>query len=293
MTDENSLLGSDSRRSFIKKGVLSTGALALGLGGSGAAAGQTDGGEGGGKAVMYNDEARPGAQFRVISPVIEQNPEIDGAEGGDLWSEYNTRRIEYLNTKEQAYFFPANDAEVQEGQVYELEQNFTLFDGFGNNEGLVTVSFASVPEDEILFPGDDNQLDEGEDFELLDGGGKALVSGQHYRPGALLQITSDVVSWTPRQTIEGSNIFSDYNTRHAEYLNTNDEFPIYPAQEADIQQGATYLVETEFTLLDPEENLYTIRLSEVNEDDLDSAVLGESDGETGTATPTGTDTPSN
>lgn len=286
----------ESRRSFLQKGALASGAAAVGLGGLGLSrsadpvAGQDDNetatpngtdasgdaglqANGGGKALMFNDEFRPGAQFRVKSPVVEQNPDVMGVQEGDVFSEYNTRVIEYLNTDEEAYFFPAHDAEVEQGAIYELHDNFTLFDDDAADSGIIDVRFESVGEDDVLFPSEDNQLDPQEDFDLVEGGGKALVQAGDFHPGALIEITTDVVEWTPRPDVQGSDVFSEYNTRHARYLNTNDEFLLYPAEAADVAQGEVYLIQDEFDITDPEGQLVTTDLDRVDGDDLDDALL--------------------
>lgn len=272
----------DSRRSFLQKGALASGVAALGLGGAGLSSGQTDEdgtatSDGdvaeGGKALMFNDEFRPGAQFRVKSPVVEQNPEVRGVEQGAIFSEYNTRIIEYLNTDEDVYFFPAEDAEVEQGVIYELRDNFTLFDDDAADSGVIDVRFDPVAEEDYLIPDNDNQLDPQDDYGIIDGGGKALVQSSNFFAGALVEITSGVVEWTPRPDVQGSDIFSEYNTRHARYLNTNDGFAIYPAEAADVEQGGVYVVRNEFDVTDPEGQLVTADLDRVDETDLSDDLL--------------------
>lgn len=259
----------------MKKSALTSGALALGLSGTVAAQEtETTTGNGGaqgdgGKALMFNDEFRPGAQFRVVSPVLEQNPDVEGVEQGDIWSEYNTRSIEYLNTNEQVLLFPAHDAEIQQGQVYELESNFSLFADNVADEGIISVEFDPVPENDVLIPDDDNQLNPGDDFGIIDGGGKALVQPSNFYPGALVQVASPVINWNPRENVQGSGFLSDYNTRHAEYLNANDEFQLYTAEAGQFEPGATYVIRKEFDITDPEGRLLTVQLDRVNEEDLD------------------------
>lgn len=284
MVDDTGLLGHESRRSFLKKGAVATG-VAVGLAGcseNGApdeegAAGDTPTGtaggnveEDGGKALMFNSEFRGGAQFRVVSPVIEQHPDVEGVQQGDVWSEYDTRIIEYLNTDEDVTFFPAHDAEVEQGQVYELHDNFTWFGDDTNDEGIIDVRFNPVNEDEAF---------DDEDWTVLDeGGGKALVRWQNYRPGAVLTVTSGVVEWAPRDDVQGSDVFSEYNTRFAEWVNTSDDFQVYPANDAGIQRGANYRMTGEFDVTDPEGNLVTVELEAVE----------RADGGQGTQTATGT-----
>lgn len=288
MTRKHTRFETDTRRSFLKKGALTSGALAFGLGSVGSAAaqqgdettGQTDQAE----ALMFNDEFHAGAQFRVISAAIQRTPEFDGVQVNELPSAYNTRIIEYANTREEAYFFPAHErlgqgvfpasTAVEEGEVYEMSTEITqVIGGDGDRGDLIRVSYQSVSEDERLITQDDNQLDPGEDFEVVGGGGKALVRGRNFSPGGLVRITSGVVEWTPRSDVQGSDIASEYNTRHAEYLNTSDEFLVYPAHGAEIEEGAVYVLRDEFDITDPEGFLVTADLARVNESDLDDGLL--------------------
>lgn len=265
MTEKNQhSLSGESRRSFMKKSALASGGLALGVGSSGTVAAQDGDAAEGGKALMFNDEFRPGAQFRVVSPVIEQQPDVSGVSQGDIWSDYNTRAIQFLNTNEQVMLFPAHDAEVERGQVYELQRNFSLFADDTNDEGIISVSFEPVGEDEVFDT----------DFDVLDeGGGKALVKREVFAPNALFRVVSGVVSWTPNENVQGTDIFSDYNTRFAEYLNANDEFFFYPAQAAELQRGAVYVMTDEFDITDPEGNLMTVDFDRVDEATLDDGLL--------------------
>jgi uncharacterized protein YxjI len=251
MTDNAIPHSSDTRRTFLKKSALTSGALMLGLSSAGTAAAQNGGGEG----LMYTNEFNGEALFRVISPVLEQNPEVDTDD--DIFDEeYNSRKIMYLNTDEQVYLFPTQDAEIQEGNVYQLSDSFSLFEDSGE---LMEVEFDSATEVDPIFDGD---------YELLDGGGQALVQVENFDAGALLRVTSQVVSWTPPQEAQGSDLFADYNTRHAQYLNTNDQFNIYPAEDAQIEQGAIYQISDEFEITDAEGNLMTLTLERVDEEGL-------------------------
>jgi len=296
MTDQNATTG-ETRRSILKKGALATGAAA-GIAGCSALDGEegpaagtdTDGGAGegplgegtepdgegaveagSGKALMFADEFRGGAQFRVTSPVIEHQPEVEGVEDGSVWSDYNTRVVEYVNTQEDVLFFPAEDAEITEGRVYELHDNFTWLSDDAGDQGVVDVKFTDVGQEQIFDPSDANVFDEG--------GGKALVRWGNYRPGAILRITSGVVEWTPRDDVAGSDVFSEYNTRFARWIGGGN-FQIYPAGDASIEQGRAYRMTPEFDVTDPEGNLVTTELERV---ELPEGVA------TGTAT-TGDDT---
>lgn len=245
---------------MLKKGALASSALLVGLSSTGAVAAQDDGSNEqntGGDGLMYTDEYHSQAQFRITSPVIEENPDVGGV--SDLWADYNTRMIEYLNTNEQMYFFPAEDADVSEGDVYEFGESFTLFDP---GEFIETDFMPIDEESEEYYP-------YGGDYDTVDGGGQALVRFQNANTSALLQITSEVVEWSPREDVQGTDIFTDYNTRHATYLNTNDQFTIYPSQDADIQVDTVYEVSDQFEITDAEGNLVTVDLEEVDDDEVD------------------------
>ncbi|QLH80223.1 twin-arginine translocation signal domain-containing protein [Halosimplex pelagicum] len=279
MTDRETSIGDRTRRSILKKGALATGAAVgvagcAGLGDEGPAAQTdtdgdgatdtdvlddgTDGDDaveaGSDKALMFAEEFRGGAQFRVTSPVIEQQPEVEGVEDGDIWSDYNTRVVEYVNAEEDVLFFPAHDAEITEGRVYELHDNFTWLSDDAGDQGVVDVKFTEVGQEQIFDPSDVNVFDEG--------GGKALVRWGNYWPGAILRITSDVVEWTPRDDVAGSDVFADYNTRFARWINGGN-FQIYPAGDASIERGQAYRMTSEFDVTDPEGNLVTTDLERV------------------------------
>ncbi len=148
-TDQR-LVGESSRRTFVKHGALASGALALGMGGVGSAVGQ-DGGDGGDgvdysaeyKALMFTGQFHPAARIEVISPVVNWSPEVTGF---TAWSDYNTRFAKYQNTNERVPFFPANDAEVQQGQLYSLEPNASLFPD--DDQNLTDVTFSPVRPDD-------------------------------------------------------------------------------------------------------------------------------------------------
>ncbi|WP_436928545.1 hypothetical protein [Halosimplex halobium] len=306
MSDQNATTG-ETRRSILKKGALATGAAA-GLAGCAALDGEegpaaeteTDGdgtdvlgdgtdtddgtetdGDGAvaggrGKALMFADAFRAGAQFRVTSPVIEQQPEVEGVEDGSVWSDYNTRVVEYVNTEEDVLLFPAHDAEVTEGRVYELHDNFTWLSDDAGDQGVVDVRFSELDQERVFDPDDVNVFDEG--------GGKALVRWSNYRPGAILEITSEVVEWTPRDDVAGSDIFSDYNTRFARWIN-GGTFQIYPAGDASVEEDQAYRMTSEFDVTDPGGNLVTTDLERV---ELPEGIAG-GDGTPGTGGTTASD----
>lgn len=249
-----------SRRAVLKRGGVVSGALALGLSSTGTEPATAQADVPVGKAFMFNDEFRPGARFRVVSGIIEEQPTVEGIEEQDVWSEANTRIIEYLNTGERVSLFPIEQADIERGQTYELSsQTLGLFD---LDEGIVTIEYA--------FPDtDDDGADQSPSFDTVEGGGKALVRTNNFYPGALFWIVSGVVDWTPRGDVRGSDPFSEYNTRYGEYRNANDEFLLYPAHAAEIEEGATYVMRDEFDITDPEGALLTADIDRVDEESLE------------------------
>ena len=72
MTDDDSGLFDDSRRSFMKKGAAATTALALG---ASATAGTVSAQEADGVVLVYGDDYQPGTDFEVISELNTQTKE--------------------------------------------------------------------------------------------------------------------------------------------------------------------------------------------------------------------------
>lgn len=231
--------------------------LLAGVSSSGAVAAQETGGDG----LMFTDEYYSEAQFRVTSPVLNEDPDIEGL--SEIWNDYNTRMIEYLNTNEEVYLFSTEDAEIEEGNVYEFGDNISLFDP----GELIAVDFGAIGDDDYTSPY------RSDDYATTEGGGQALMRTQQFNAGALLQITSEVVEWSPREAVQGTDIFTAYNTRHAKYLNTNDQFTIYPAQDADIEMDTVYEVTDQFEITDAEANLVTADLEAIDEDELSEDIL--------------------
>lgn len=255
MTDDNTPHETDSRRTFLKKSAVTSGALLVGVSSADTVAAQ----DGGGDALMFTDEFYAEAQFRVISPVLNEDPSIEGF--SEIWNDYNTWMIEYLNTNEEVYLFPTEDAEISEGNVYQFGDNFSLFDP----GELIAADFDSL--------GDEFGGAPYSEYDTADGGGQALLRANNLNTGSLLEITSEVVEWSPRQDVQGTDIFTEYNTRHAMYLNTNDEFTIYPAQDADVEEGNIYEVSDQFEITDAEGNLVTVDLQQVDSDTLDEDLV--------------------
>jgi hypothetical protein len=270
MTERNEERRERSRRAVLRPGGVGSGGLALGLSGAGAAAGDEAATRGDaarqqypvGKALMFHDEFRPGARFRVVSPVVAQRPDVEAVQNQDVWASANTRIIEYLNTGERVSLFPIEQADVEQGQVYELSsRTLALFD---REAGIVSCEYA--------LPGSGSDASAtAEDFETVEGGGKALITATNFHPGALFRVVSDVVDWTPRQNVQGSDVFSSYDTRYGEYRNTSDRFLFYPAHSADFERDAVYVMRDEFDVTAPEGALLTADVDRVDPASLDDA----------------------
>lgn len=269
----------ESRRTVLRTGGIVSGGLVLGLSGtSGTAAtvdgngvdrGAADGGVGRqqppvGKAFMFNDEFRPGARFRVVSPVIEAKPDVEAIQEQDVWTSANTRIIEYRNTGERVSLFPIQQADVERGEVYEFSSHtLALFD---RDEGIVSCEYA-LP---ASGTGGDGAADAtGEDGATVEGGGKVLVVANNFYPGARFRVVSDVVEWAPQANVRGSDPFSEYDTRYGEYLNSSDEFLFYPAHSADFERGGVYVMHDEFDVTNPEGALLTADVDRVDPASLD------------------------
>ncbi|MFC6757361.1 MULTISPECIES: twin-arginine translocation signal domain-containing protein [Haloarcula] len=176
MTDDSSetLLDriDDSRRDFMKKGALATGALALGASGTAAAQEDDDGVFGDGwEALVFIDNFHPNARFTFVSGVVDWVPNY-GDVRDTFFTDYNTYHIRWLNTDEVVPLFVAEDAPIGEydedlgfipdedddadqPQLYEMEREWSPF---GDNERLIEVDASPVDEDE------EDQILENEDW---------------------------------------------------------------------------------------------------------------------------------
>lgn len=268
MTKDSDTHPNESRRSFLRKGSLTTGVLAIGLSSTGGVAAQngraTNGQRSGPEALMVKDEFRPGALFRVKSQVLQQTPEIEGVAEGEIGNRYNVRIIEYLNTDEEVYFFPTKGAQVRQGEVYQFQSGFRMADD--PSESLITVGFEPFAQQ---LTNDENQLQPGSDLEVVEGGGKALVRVDNFIPGALIVITTGIIDFVPPADVQGSDIASEYDSRLAEFLNTGEDLLVFTAHAAEIEQGGVYVIRDEFDITDPEGNLVTIELDRVRKSDVD------------------------
>lgn len=211
-------------------------------------------------ARMYNDEFHSGGVVRVVSPTIDTPPVLQ-----DILSGYTTRVVEYFNTNEEVYLFVPEDAEVQEGDLYVFGDEWTPFEDTPEGEDLVEVQYRDLGQEDFPF-----ELEPDDDYELLEdeGGGEAAVRPSNFYAGGLFRITSGTQEWVP-EDIAGSGLFTDYNTHHAEFLGTNDEFLLFPQEDAEVEVGRLYVMWEEFEFFSPAGNLVATEFEAVNEDSID------------------------
>ena len=162
--------GESTRRSVLKSGALATAAAGLvGASAGGAVAQESDGTAGAGRnwmrAIMSTAQFRSRSRFIITSPVLDWSPDVAGIQN-NVWSQYNTRVIRYLNTNQQGLFFQAQDAQVPEfdqqaGYVVDGEGDtapngtpqpeiYRMNARFGplGTSGYVAIQFRSVSENE-------------------------------------------------------------------------------------------------------------------------------------------------
>jgi hypothetical protein len=261
MSRDSDSLDGESRRSFIKYGALTTGALTLGLGGAGSVAGQTETAtpseETSQSALIANEKFYPGALFRVASPVLDQPPDEES-----IPDDRTVRRIEYLNTDETVQLYPPRDANLTEGNVYKFIPRFEPAENV-RDASVITVFFEPVRE---ALTGSDNLYDQEDGLEMADGGGNAVMSIDNFNPGALLLVTTGVISEDPTEVPE--NLRSNYDSHLVEYLNTGEDFLLYPAHDANVQEGGVYRVDDQFDIVRTRADLVITRIDRVNEQSI-------------------------
>lgn len=287
---------SGSRRDLLKVGTLATLGSAVGL--SGAAIAQQDGNQTGQngnqtnqtqqgdaqvtiqgmKAKMFLTDVRPGAVFQLASPEFEAAPtfgEFDdegfadfgvGDAAGDeefpadFLADTGPHTIEYFNTGQQAFLFANQKVDAEVGTLFQLT-NVRTQNRQALSRGLVTVGFQPLDVENFVF--DLPTADIG----VLEGGGEAIVRPETFAGGALFTVTSDPLGWLPPK-VEGSGFFSDYEARFAQYLGTDVHFAFFPQEEASVENGGVYSMESNFEILDPQGDLVSLQFQRINEDDI-------------------------
>jgi hypothetical protein len=258
---------STSRRRFVRAGAVTSAALALGSTGSTTAqetAAQNGDGNIDGRfrnAIATRGAYFSGAIFRVVSPPLKDAPV---AGNPDVLRNYNARVIEHFNTNEEEYLFVPKDGAITEGEVYVFDDRLgDRRDDELATQGLLRVQYRPLIDADLPF-----KIEEGEDFEILEGaGGEAAVRPDDFYSKALFEITSGPQGWLP-QDIEQSGLFTDYNTVHAQYLGTNQQFLFFPQEGAQTEIDQLYVMRDEVEFFDPAGNLVAAEFTPVDEGSL-------------------------
>lgn len=251
----------------MKAGAVTSAALGLGATGSATAqetAAQNGDGNADGRfrnAIATQEAYFSGAIFRVVSPPLKDAPAVGNQ---DLLKNYNTRIIEHFNTNDQAYLFVPKDSAVTKGEVYVFDDRLgDQREGELASENLLRVQYRPLTDADLPF-----KLEADEDFEILEeGGGEAALRPDDFYSKALFEITSGPQGWVP-QDIEQSGLFTGYNTVHARYLGTMQQFLLFAQEGAQTETGQLYVMRDEAEIFDPAGNLVAAEFSPIDEGSL-------------------------
>ncbi len=109
--------------------------------------------DGGGEAYMFQNQFFPDGQFHVVSTELQGMSTPAGAGEGQFLSSFDNRLIQYTGARNMfAFFFPYEDAEIQQGVLYRLGGDWADIDDDGANDGggdtpssnLINVTFSPV-----------------------------------------------------------------------------------------------------------------------------------------------------
>lgn len=124
-----------------------------------------------------------------------------------------------------------------------------------------------------------------DDGGILDEGWKALIFADNFHPNARFAFVSGVVEWTPNYGDVQDSWFSDYDTYHIRWLNTDEVVPLFVAQDAEIgeydqdlgfipdvdgnqdDQPQLFQMNEEWTPFSDNERLITVNVNPVGEDE--------------------------
>lgn len=258
---------SKSRRRFMKTGAITSATLGLGATRS-VTAQETAAQNGNGNtdrrfrnAITTRGAYFSGAVFRVVSPPLKDTPAVRNP---DLLKNYNTRVIEHFNTNDQGYLFIPKDSAVTEGEVYVFDDRLgdQREDELATDD-LLLVQYRPLTDADLPF-----EIEADEDFEILEGGGgEAAVRPDDFYSKALFEITSGAQGWLP-QDVEQSGLFTDYNTVHAQYLGTMQQFLLFAQEGAQTDTGQLYVMRDEAEIFDPAGNLVATEFTPIDEGSL-------------------------
>jgi len=125
-----------------------------------------------------------------------------------------------------------------------------------------------------------------DDDGILDEGWQALIFISNFHPNGRFVFVSDVVDWTPNYGDVQDSFFTDYNTYHIRWLDTDEVVPLFVAEDAPIgpydedlgfipdedndpNQPQVYQVNQEWTPFGDNERLVTLNVNPLAEDDED------------------------
>lgn len=140
-TTSESIIGNETRRSFVKKGALASGAAALGLSSTGTTVAHQEENDDDDavledeqfRVATFQNNFRGGARFIITSDVVEWVPNVPPNLGGPFTG-YNTHFATYLNTAGRFPIFIADGAELD--AQFDQEEGFFVDpdQSFGENE---------------------------------------------------------------------------------------------------------------------------------------------------------------
>lgn len=117
--------------------------------------------DGGGEAYMFQNQFFPEGRFHVVSTELQGMSTPAGAGEGQFLASFDNRLIQYVGARDTfAFFFPYEDAEIQQGTLYRLGGDWEDIgegdDGGGDTptSNLVNVTFSPVGD------ADDDWLDD-------------------------------------------------------------------------------------------------------------------------------------
>ena len=106
------------------------------------------------EAYMFQNQFFPEGEFHVVSQQLEGMSTPGGAGEGQFLSSFTNRLIQYTNARNTfAFFFPYQDAEIEQGVLYRLGGDWEDIDdngGGGDGGGdtptsnLINVTFTPV-----------------------------------------------------------------------------------------------------------------------------------------------------
>lgn len=251
-----------SRRWFVKTGAITSAALGFGAVRNAGAQNSTVESETEQgqlqEAYTTGETYFSGTVFRVISPPLQDTPAVDAP---DRLRNYSVRVIEFFNTNEEGYLLVPQDTQIEEGTKYVFDQWEAPIQTEVSTSEFIRVQYRPLTESDLPF-----DLEVEEDFDILDdSGGEAAVRPDNFFSSAPFTITSGPQGWVPPD-VEQSGLFTDYNTVHAEYFGTNNQFLLFVQEAAETEQGQLYVMRDESEIFDPAGNLVAAEFNAIDED---------------------------